>query len=83
MSTRNVNEITEAVAFNARLTRMQARDALLAIGTVITNEVAHGHAVELPGFGLFDLGTYPDEKRTRALRFRQHAKVREVLNEKR
>ncbi|WP_027853368.1 HU family DNA-binding protein [Marinobacterium litorale] len=79
MTTKSANQLAPAVAFQARLTQLQAEQAIQAIGNAVLKEIKQGHAVEFENFGLFDLGTRPSDG-TPALRFRQHRTVREALS---
>ncbi len=82
MPTKAEYQLIDRVAFAARLTQGQARDAINAIGAAIVREVQEGHAVEIANFGLFDRGTRPSDG-TPALRFRQHKLVRQALRQTR
>lgn len=79
MSIKPATQLAQQVAFLARLTPLQAEDAIRVIGTAIIKEIKAGHAVEFENFGLFDLGNRPSDGAP-ALRFRQHQNVREALS---
>lgn len=78
MAIKPANQLAYQVAFLARLTPLQAEQALAAIGAAVLKEIKQGHAVEFQDFGLFDLSERPSDG-TPALRFRQHQNVREAL----
>lgn len=72
------DQLAQKMAFAAQLTEQQAHAAMQAMGSTVLIEIEKGHAVELQGFGLFELGTRGDG--IRAVRFRQHNNVKEALN---
>ncbi len=71
-------QLAQKMVFDARLTEQQALAAINAMSSTILVEVQQGRAVELKGFGLFELGQRDDG--SHAVRFRQHNAVKEVLN---
>lgn len=72
------DQLAQKMAFAAQLTEQQALSAMQAMSSTVLIEIEKGHAVELYGFGLFELGTRSDG--VRAVRFRQHNTVKEALN---
>lgn len=71
-------QLARHMAFVAQLTEQQAFSAIQAMSSTILVEISNGRAVELRGFGLFELGQRTDG--SNGIRFRQHNLVREALN---
>lgn len=78
MKMTTTEQLVRQVSFLAQLTEQQANSAIQAMGSSILVEIRQGRAVELQGFGLFDMA--PRKDGSNGIRFRQHNNVREALN---
>ncbi|WP_299197932.1 HU family DNA-binding protein [uncultured Amphritea sp.] len=78
MSIVTAEQMASHVAFCARLSPVQAKSAIEAIGSVILQQLAQGHAVAIEGFGLFEVATREDG--SKGVKFRQAKKMREAIN---
>lgn len=77
MSAINQDNLAVDLAFHGRMTTAQAQAAIRLLGELVVKSVSEGKAVELIGFGKFDLGKRGNGEP--ALRFRQANSVREAL----
>ncbi|SEQ24135.1 nucleoid DNA-binding protein [Amphritea atlantica] len=78
MSIVTAEQMASHVAFCARLSPVQAKSAIEAVGSVILQHLAQGHTVAIDGFGLFEVALKDDG--TKGVRFRQAKKMREAIN---
>lgn len=78
MDMTTTEQLAQKMAFTAQLTEQQSLSAIQAMSSSILVEVRRGRAVELQGFGLFDMAPRTDG--SNGIRFRQHNNVREALN---
>lgn len=73
------DQLASHVAFCARLSPVQAKSAIEAMGNVIVQHLTQGHTVVIDGLGLFEIA--PREDGTQGVRFRQAKKIREAIND--